>query len=789
MLFYLLKSGACLAVLLLFYKLVLEKESIHTFKRYYLLLSVVISFTIPLITFTEYVEVTVNNFPVVMEGAPMDTVALEENPINYWPMVLWSVYGVGMLFFFIRFVLKFKEIISRIKNNPRFSYSIFTNVLLQEKLPPHSFLKYIFLNKEDYTNNAIPKEVLIHEQTHVKQHHSADIILLEIAQIIFWFNPLIFFTKRLVKLNHEFLADREVLNCGVHSSAYQQLLLAFSSNATPLTTMASAINYSSLKKRFAIMKKQRSTSTWLKSALLLPLLAVLIYSFSDKVVAQKESVFNTTEDINIHIDDDGAIRLNNTPVTLENFQEKLKKLSEEEKQNGLVAHLMVSPETKMGVITDIKSVLNGYGIFINNIKNGSSIIMESPRYTVQIDKDSYYRNATFKIEQQDGTFIEKKYEELTDEQKARLLPPPAKPVKKIPSKKEFDSWKNPSQYGVWLDGKHIANDKLNKLSINEIHDYAVSSLLKNAKDYGKYKYHLSIYTNAYYRLKYKTGNYPTPLGPETEIIFTKENSLNISTGKKQALKGQVGYISPNGQVDITSFYDDDVSQISYDTQQTAKEGSIEEGTIQDPVEQYKSKYKIYKTLMDKPPHYIEKPKEEQEKMDALFSDLGGMYFRLSRKNKRLVERPKNPIWPYIRLRKEDRIYFKKFEELTKEEKEQLPPPPPVKEVIKVVEEDEIIEVEVEVEEVIEVVEAPEVSEQIEVIEVVEVPIAPPAPPNPVEHLKELEKKNANFYYNGKKITAKKAIEIVKNKKTINISVKEVNMEAPEVKLSDEPIQN
>ena len=57
MLVYLLKSGACLALLLLFYKLLLEKENMHLVKRYYLLVAVLCAITIPLITFTEYIEI------------------------------------------------------------------------------------------------------------------------------------------------------------------------------------------------------------------------------------------------------------------------------------------------------------------------------------------------------------------------------------------------------------------------------------------------------------------------------------------------------------------------------------------------------------------------------------------------------------------------------------------------------------------------------------------------------------------------------------------------------------
>ena len=60
MLIYILKFSACLAILLLFYKLFLERESIHTLKLYYLLCAVLFSLTVPSLVFTEYIEIDSN---------------------------------------------------------------------------------------------------------------------------------------------------------------------------------------------------------------------------------------------------------------------------------------------------------------------------------------------------------------------------------------------------------------------------------------------------------------------------------------------------------------------------------------------------------------------------------------------------------------------------------------------------------------------------------------------------------------------------------------------------------
>jgi beta-lactamase regulating signal transducer with metallopeptidase domain len=278
---YVLKSSGILIIMFGFYKLVLENESMHVFKRFYLLGALLVSFLIPLVTFTTYVEMPVTTSPVFMNTGNISFTEIESTA-NYWPSILWSFYVLGVLYFSIKFGKSLKQLLSRIKNNPKLKRDAITHVLLKNPVVPHTFLSYVFLNKQKYEASEIPKEVIQHEHIHAKQKHTVDILFVELLQILFWFNPLLYFMKRSIKLNHEFLAYRAVLNRGVCTAAYQNLLLAFSSHATT-PSLVNSINYSFIKKRFTVMKKQTSTQAiWLKSLLVAPLLAILLYGFSTK---------------------------------------------------------------------------------------------------------------------------------------------------------------------------------------------------------------------------------------------------------------------------------------------------------------------------------------------------------------------------------------------------------------------------------------------------------------------------------------------------------------------------
>jgi bla regulator protein BlaR1 len=289
---YILKSSACLLILFSFYKFFLEKESMHTFKRFYLLGSLIIAIVIPSITFISYVAVpeTISN-AFVIENVGVN--ASETEAItNHLSTILWTLYGIGVVVFSFKFFRNLTNLIIKIRHNPKLKLSRITNVLLSKAVTPHTFLSYIFLNKQRFEANEIPSEVLLHEKIHAIQKHSIDVLFIELVQVVFWFNPLVYILKHAIKLNHEFLADQAVINNGIAPTNYQNLLLEFSSNASP--QLANSINYSSIKKRITVMKTETSKkSTLLRTFVLLPLLALLIFGFSSREVIQKEAPMST----------------------------------------------------------------------------------------------------------------------------------------------------------------------------------------------------------------------------------------------------------------------------------------------------------------------------------------------------------------------------------------------------------------------------------------------------------------------------------------------------------------
>ena len=290
---YLLKFTLCLGLLLAFYHLVLEKEKMHRFNRFYLLGSVLFSLAIPfsvIHTVPDLAEnvISTSQYNNIITGASEASIlsTLKSTVNDYSNLLLGFYILIGSLFL-IRFSKNLSEIITKINKNRKVNYKKAKVVLIADDILPHTFLNYIFINKDEFEGHEIEDELLSHELAHVSQKHTIDIILIEFFQVIFWFNPLIIFLKNAIRLNHEFLADEAAIAQHQNIARYQQLLLT-KATSNYNSHLASNINYSLTKKRFLMMTTSKSSTTILfKKLLLIPIILGLGFLFANKISAQK----------------------------------------------------------------------------------------------------------------------------------------------------------------------------------------------------------------------------------------------------------------------------------------------------------------------------------------------------------------------------------------------------------------------------------------------------------------------------------------------------------------------
>ncbi len=282
---YLLKSGLGLLLVLGFYKIALENKRMHPFKRFYLLGSVVFSLLIPLLSFPFWSEtepfVLFQPEPAGTPGAtipfrpPGDSAGPEATDWAYG----WWLYGVVSTLMVARFLRNLLFLFRRIHANPKQPHQGATLVLLDGDVLPHTFLHCLFLSEAAYRRGEIEPELLTHELAHVRQRHSLDVVLVELLLCFGWFNPLLFWCKRLIQFNHELLADEAVTRSHRNIPHYQHLLLS-KLTAVPSVALASTLTFQTTKQRLHMMTRHTSrASAWLTASsavLLLSTLTILI---------------------------------------------------------------------------------------------------------------------------------------------------------------------------------------------------------------------------------------------------------------------------------------------------------------------------------------------------------------------------------------------------------------------------------------------------------------------------------------------------------------------------------
>ena len=299
-LIYLLKVNAGIALFYAFYKLFCCRDTFFQWRRTALLSFLALSFIYPLMD----IQAWVKEQPAMKELADyyaallitdtatatntaLDTTA-NTLPVPSLASLLAVIYLGGVILLTLRFIVQLLSIFRLVVTNRSIRIDGVKVKSLSDPANPFSFGPWIFLylpglKEEDR------QEILTHELTHVRQGHSADIILSELANIVCWMNPFSWLLKTEIRLNLEYLADHQVAETVTDTRRYQYHLLGLAS-PNRQTGLYNNFNLSHLKNRIMMMNKKRTRTTGrIKYALFAPLAAALL------LVSNIESVARTAE--------------------------------------------------------------------------------------------------------------------------------------------------------------------------------------------------------------------------------------------------------------------------------------------------------------------------------------------------------------------------------------------------------------------------------------------------------------------------------------------------------------
>lgn len=277
---YIIKSAMALALLYTCIIPLLEKETFHRLNRILILGCLIMSFAIPLVHFTGGTNPTVD---MVRQAVLLPEVLINGNAkelsVWSWADIMTCIYIIGVVAIFTMTVVQTASLILRLRKCEHITDNRGNTIVLTDCVTsPFCLFHYIVMSRDDYANNR--SFILTHEQEHIRLGHCIDLVVLQAATIIQWFNPFVWLIGKNLKAIHEFEVDEAVLNKGIDATQYQQFLV-IKAVGNRLQPFANNLNKESLKRRI-IMMNQKKSNRWmmLKALFIIPVATLAVSVFA-----------------------------------------------------------------------------------------------------------------------------------------------------------------------------------------------------------------------------------------------------------------------------------------------------------------------------------------------------------------------------------------------------------------------------------------------------------------------------------------------------------------------------
>ena len=296
LLLYILKSTLCISLLYLAFRTVMRKETVFTLNRMVLFAIVLCSTLIPLVNLPQIIQSDLQEklmpafpvnenllpeFPVVVDPPKIDgpVNVITEKPERPFPVMqlIGYTYLAGVLISLLILIHGLVTLLFLFRKAQVQQMEGFKLMIIGKDFPAFSFWKMIFISRTDYNEHGTT--ILAHEQEHIRLGHFYDLMLLEMAKMIHWFNPIIYWLIQDLKAIHEYQADQHTLTKGIDATKYQILIIEKGVGHQKFA-LANSFNHCQIKNRITMMNKQKTSKAWSwKVATFLPLLALLLMAF------------------------------------------------------------------------------------------------------------------------------------------------------------------------------------------------------------------------------------------------------------------------------------------------------------------------------------------------------------------------------------------------------------------------------------------------------------------------------------------------------------------------------
>ena len=294
-----LKAGAIIGLMVLAYVFILARDSFFQRNRVWLLATLIVPWIMPMLAMPLWLKnwlfAEAQTTPSYL--LPFDQALSAEVPQAVvqqgfdWQLALVVLFGVVSSILMLRLLWGYRIIFQLKKKAETRLYKGHKVVLMDdESVNPFSFFRTIFVPQ------ALEKEadgpmILEHERTHCSQLHSIDISLAEWLLVLQWWNPFVWWLRKLIAQNHEYCVDNAMVKQTIETKSYQYALLNLLQGSKRLQ-LVNNFNKSLTKKRIVMMNKKHTNKIvgWSKGILMLPLMLALLLSFTNPEKGYKSTI-------------------------------------------------------------------------------------------------------------------------------------------------------------------------------------------------------------------------------------------------------------------------------------------------------------------------------------------------------------------------------------------------------------------------------------------------------------------------------------------------------------------
>lgn len=289
LLLYFIKANGLIILFYLMYVLFLRKETFFISNRWYFIIGLLLALALPFIKFTK--TIWVEPTPVaafyqeqVPTSSTLTEIPIQENPVD-WLLIVLCAYLIISFLFLLKIGMELISFFKKIQHQNKQKESNYTLVDSDAIENPFSFFNYIVINKNRFSEAEI-EHIVTHERIHVTQKHSIDVVTGKLFCALFWINPIVWFYRKAMLQNLEFIADSATVQLIENKYEYQKTLLKVVTRQHDLS-ITNQFYQSLIKKRIVMLHTNQShkRNAW-KYAIVLPLLVGFMLLFQIETVAQ-----------------------------------------------------------------------------------------------------------------------------------------------------------------------------------------------------------------------------------------------------------------------------------------------------------------------------------------------------------------------------------------------------------------------------------------------------------------------------------------------------------------------